>query len=295
MKKYLLAIGLAALMLGACVPPPPPAQHRYVDMVFPSVTTKADLTFATGRPDLVSGDPVDLHLDVYTPAGDTVQNRPAIVWIHGGGFKGGTKTAVATPAEEYARRGYVSVAVDYRLDPGNRCQDLQDGRVPTAEIPAETARCEAAIDAAQDDTALAVAWVRSHATQLGVDPDRIAAGGFSAGAVTAVHLGERLNGAGGPVDPATKVAVVLAASGCNYELDTIDASDAPVSMLASQFDPAVPFECSKAVVDRSAALGIDTQSLFHLGEGAHAMKLYEQYQAQTDAAWTSFLVQELHL
>lgn len=298
--KTLLAICVATLMLGACAPPspppsPPPVPKRYVDMVFPAASVTVGITYASGRPDLVTGDPVDLHLDVSAPTKDTVTNRPAILWIHGGGFRVGSRAGLDSVATEYSRRGYVSIPVDYRLDPGNRCQDVQDGKIRPEQLEAETARCLAAIDAAQADTATAVAWVRSHAAQLGIDPDRIVAAGFSAGAVTATHLGERQNGAGGPVDPTTRVSAVLAASGCNYELDTIDASDAPISMLASQFDQAVPFGCSTAVVDRSTALGIHTQGLFHLGEGTHAMDLYTEYKTQTDAAWTGFLVRELHL
>ena len=63
-----------------------------------------------------------LKLDVYQPHGDTVTKRPAIVWVHGGGFKTGTKTSgeIVDQANEFAKRGYLNVSIDYRLTAGLR-------------------------------------------------------------------------------------------------------------------------------------------------------------------------------
>ena len=76
----------SALALGACTIPAPPgdAPLRYRDIVFSGFTLTSDLTYGSA-PDL-QGNPVDLKLDLYQPAGDTQTRRPAIVWIHGGGF-----------------------------------------------------------------------------------------------------------------------------------------------------------------------------------------------------------------
>ena len=98
---------------------------RYVDQVFPS-TTLSTAVYRTTT-DLVTGAPLALRTDVIQPTGDTLAARPAIVWIHGGGFKGGSRTSMDPVAAEWARRGYVTLSIDYRLDPGNRCQDVQDG------------------------------------------------------------------------------------------------------------------------------------------------------------------------
>ena len=150
-----------------------------------------NITYATA-PDLVSAAPVALKLDVFQPAGDTVTNRPAVIWVHGGGFRTGAKAATTTVASEYAQRGYVTVSIDYRLDPGNRCQDVQDGKITDPdELAAETARCERAIFAAQHDTQAVARFVRSNASAYGVNPGKIAVGGFSAGAVTALHVAYR--------------------------------------------------------------------------------------------------------
>ena len=56
-------------------------------------------------------------MDVYEPAGDHARNRPAMVWIHGGGFRGGTRHQgnVVGLARAFAQRGYVAASIDYRL------------------------------------------------------------------------------------------------------------------------------------------------------------------------------------
>src|SRR5947208_12751042 len=196
-------VGAIAVAAVACMPSPGGGTpRRYVDLVFPQVSTTQDVTYATA-PDLVSGAPVTLGLDVFKPAGDTVTNRPVIVWVHGGGFRTGTKAATTTVASEYAQRGYVTVSIDYRLDPGNRCQDVQDGKITDPdELAAETARCERAIFAAQHDAQAVVRFVRAHAAANGVDPGKIAVGGFSAGAVTALDVAYRYDDPGDVGDTA---------------------------------------------------------------------------------------------
>ena len=72
------------------------------------------------------------------PVGDSETARPAILFIHGGGFRVGDKARHLPTEIRYAQKGYVTLGVNYRLDPTNRCQDLQDGvfTVP-ADIAAE--------------------------------------------------------------------------------------------------------------------------------------------------------------
>lgn len=294
------ATGIAGLAV-SCTPPPSGGGGdgvRFVDQVFPTVTTTSDLTYATA-PDLQTGQPVQLELDLYGPAGDTMAARPAIVWIHGGGFKGGKKDAVVDAATAYARRGYVTIGIDYRVDPGNRCQDVQHGLISDpVELATEAARCSAAIAAAQHDTQAAIRWLRANAATYGVDPGRIAAAGFSAGAVTATNVAERSEDpgtVGDHLDQPSGVDVGLAASGCNYLPDSIDASDAPVSLLASELDRAVLFSCTVETAERAAAVGTPVQTLFHYGEPTHGLDLYLKYRSETDAAWTSFLVEHLDL
>ena len=281
-------VALASLGLAACTP-----KGRYVDLVFASATKTTQVYKETTH--LVTGEPLDLYADIYQPKGDTAARRPAIIWIHGGGFTSGDRSAMADVATAYARRGYVTLSISYRLDPGLRCQDLQDGSIPPEELDEVAARCRRAITAASNDGLSAVGWLRRHADEYRVDQKRIAIGGSSAGAVTAVNVGQRANPGGGPIPSGQSVGAVLAMSGCQYDGASIDRYDAPVSMLASGGDSLVPYSCSVGTVRKAASFGTPTQELFYPSESWHAQGLYARHRAEVDAAWTSFLIRQLDL
>ena len=288
--SVVVVVGVAIAGLSACTP----RSGRYIDQVFASTSKTTALYKETF--DLTSGEPLDLYVDVYQPSGDTLAKRPAIVWIHGGGFKVGARSAMADVAAEWARRGYVTLSISYRLDPGNRCQDLQDGKIADPdEAAAEHDRCTRDITAAQNDALAAISWLRRHAAAYRVDTSRIAVGGSSAGAVTAVNVGQRANPGGGTPPAASRVSAVLAMSGCQYEPEAIDANDAPIAMLASGHDGAVPYACSVATVNRAKAFGTATVANYYPTESGHAKALYRTHQAEVDEAWTAFLYRQLKL
>ncbi len=291
-------VGLGAVIASVVALPAPAAAAgtRYVDLVFDADATTG-ITYAT-EPSLTTGAPEALRLDMYQPRGDTSTARPAIVVIHGGGFVGGTRSQLADIAQRWARRGYVTVSIDYRLDPGARCQAIQDGLVPPDQLAAETARCRRAIDTAQYDAHGAIRWLRANAATYRIDPTRIAALGGSAGAVTAVHVAYRSDVPGttgdhDEQDPTVRAA--LAMSGCNYDPASIGPDDAPVSFLASEFDQAVPYTCVVDTAARARAAGLVAPVLSYLGEGTHASALYRKYQDEVDRSWTEFLIDHLAL
>jgi hypothetical protein len=202
---------------------------------------------------------------------------------------------MAAEAIAYARLGYVTASISYRLDPGNHCLQVQAGLYSGDELIAERARCERAILGARDDAAMAIAWLRAHAATYGIDPTRVAVGGSSAGAITAIHVGETLNTPGSPPPPGSQVSAVLAMSGCNYVEGSIDAADAPIAIAASGGDPLVPFACSVATADAAAAVGTDVQRHFFVLESAHAQALYAAHRDEIDRSWRLFLIDHLHL
>ncbi len=290
-SALLVAVGALALV-SACTPIKPRGNTRYIDKVFGQATVTSDIVYATA-PDLVTGAPVDLRLDVYQPTGDTLANRPAVIWIHGGGFRNGAKGATAQIAYEYAQRGYVTLSINYRLDPGNRCDEIGDG---TVTDPNEIARCDRATLAAQYDAQAAVRWVRGNAGALGVDPAKIAVGGFSAGAVTALNVAYRSHDPGdvGDYDGVdSSVQAAISASGCLKDRDAIGPGDAPVFLLHAEHDRG--FTCVQVVAGRARAAGLVADEMYFRGEATHAHNLYDKYQAQVDDAWTLFLVAQLHL
>jgi len=125
------------------VPPPP----------YDDVTMTTDLAYGS--------DPAQV-MDIYTlndaPEGE---QRPVLIYVHGGGFTGGSKQGDYYPQSATAwaaRNGMVGVNIDYRLAPA------------------------AAFPAARDDLAAAIAYVRANIAEFGGNPDRIFLWGHSAGA-----------------------------------------------------------------------------------------------------------------
>lgn len=108
-----------------------------------------------------------LRLDLYTPAEPGKALRPALVFVHGGGWSGGDKGEFTNYAKEMAGRGYVAVTVNYRLAP------------------------KFLYPAALDDVQSAVRWLRKNAEAYHLDPKRIGAMGASAGGHLVSLLGVR--------------------------------------------------------------------------------------------------------
>jgi acetyl esterase/lipase len=104
---------------------------------------------------------VVLDLHVFNPPGHTPSDtRPAIVFFFGGGWSGGTPTQFFPQSSYLASRGMVAISAEYRVNTKHN-------------TPPST--CVA-------DGKSAVRWIRANASQLGIDPERLAAGGGSAGA-----------------------------------------------------------------------------------------------------------------
>ncbi len=111
---------------------------------------------------------VTLRLDVYEPAGRG--SHPALVIVHGGGWKSGCKSDVSSEAARAARVGFVVFAIDYRL----AC-DPADPRGIDPSLCGYTGRAPVA------DVLAAVSWVRANGRSYAAIPTRIAALGFSSG------------------------------------------------------------------------------------------------------------------
>jgi acetyl esterase/lipase len=106
-----------------------------------------------------------LQLDLYLPENNANQKNPAIIFIHGGGWRAGYRTNFTAFAIKMAERGYAAATISYRLSP------------------------EAKYPAAIQDAKAAIRWVRQHAKQYSINPDRIAIAGGSAGGQIAALTG----------------------------------------------------------------------------------------------------------
>src|SRR5688572_27307431 len=116
LRLGLAALGAVVLGLGL-TPHAQAAGTRYLDEVFPDLKVTSDLAYgaAVGH----TGEMETLLLDVIEPKGDKAPIRAAVVWVHGGYFVEGSKTVpwYKTAREQFARAGYVTFSINYRLDP----------------------------------------------------------------------------------------------------------------------------------------------------------------------------------
>lgn len=110
-------------------------------------------------------DGVELNIFLFYPqAHEPNESRPAIVFFFGGGWKGGSPAQFEQQCRHLASRGMVAMTADYRV----------------------RTRHGTTADQCVMDAKSAIRWVRTNARRLGVDPDRIVAGGGSAGGHLAV-------------------------------------------------------------------------------------------------------------
>ncbi len=275
------------------------------------------------RPAVLAKGNEPLRLWVADPR-DGRTNRPAILWFHGGGFAVGIDSMYGLAngtAKQYAQRGYVGFSVEYRTDttligtgtatqrPPSLCQWVQDNVDPSSPLWLDrAAQCERNIRAAQADALASVRWVRAHAAEYGIDPNKIAIGGFSAGAVLsylAAHEHETVgtnsyfSGDDRSVEQ-SRIQAGIGASGCIPTADfgpptTTGPGDAPTSMIASRFDGAVDYSCTANTVTTARSNGLVAELTSYCNESGHAAELYAQHKAVTDDQWTTFLIRHLGL
>jgi len=171
MRKIICIVVVSAFVLGSKSQAQCPG-GRYVNQIFSSVNVDS----------VVYSTPYNLKMDIYQPAGDTLSARPVIILAHEGSFVDGTRESDVTVDSlcmRFARRGYVTVSIDYRL--GNLVNMLTDSSAAVAEV----------IQAMGDGKAAVRFFVKDAATvnTYKIDTNNIFIGGNSAGAVLYMHVG----------------------------------------------------------------------------------------------------------
>lgn len=224
---------------------------RYKKDVFPTVQ-KTTVQYATAINQVNAQ--VTLMMDVYEPAGDNISARPVVILAHGGTFIFGDKSDMKSWCELLARKGYVAATIDYRLFP-----------IFPLGIPDSTEIFDAAVKAV-GDMKCAVRFFREDAATSNVfraDPDNIFIGGYSAGAVAALHAGfldsadavpsfiqdilnanGGLNGNTGTASNQTyssAIKAVVNMSGGLYRSSWVDAGGVPLSSIHGDADGTVPY------------------------------------------------------
>jgi len=269
--KTLILLALSTSLLFACqddddvVPPDTPIVYSAEKY---DVIVEEDIVYAEGLShdsiNSSSATRLPLKLDVYTPDND-IENRPVYLFIHGGGFIGGSKqqSQILTLANYYTSRGWVFVSIDYRL------------RDHMGSVPQEWVDYAPFIDnsglgqyfaiyPAQRDAKAALRWLVANADIYHINTDYITVGGGSAGAITAITLG-----ISNPEDFRDEIDIsqdpTLATTHLeeNYQIQTIidlwgsgvaldineaiyghhrfDSDDPPLFIMHGTEDPTVPF------------------------------------------------------
>lgn len=245
-----------------------------------------------------------LKLNMARPK-DATGPLPAVVCIHGGGFRAGSRDGYNDLCKRLAERGYVAVTVSYRLSP------------------------KYVFPAAVHDVKAAVRFLRANAGKYAIDPDRIASLGGSAGANLAMMLGvtgdvKELEGEGGNPEQSSRVACVVEYFGPTNFLESyaksVDAKDvlplyfggdlkdkrrenilgsplywvtplsAPTLIIHGTADEYVAFEQGQWLFDRMTAAGVEVE-LLKMEGARHGFKPDEA--AKADEAAFAFLDKHL--
>ena len=229
-----------------------------------------------------------LHLNIFDPPSfKSTDKLPAYVAIHGGGWTGMTPRYFYPFADHFAKLGMVGISIDYRL--------------------ANKARRTTVFDCVKDARS-AMRYIRSHASELGIDPDRIVVAGGSAGGhlASSTSLFTKVNET---TDDATispeATAMILyypvidtSAKGYGQKkigdrwrelspVDNVRPGVPPTLILHGTGDKVTPFPGAKLFHERMIAAGNSSQLITHK-DGRHGyfifdLKLFATAMKQTEA------------
>lgn len=209
----------------------------------------------------------DLHLDLFLPK----EGRglfPAVVYIHGGGWKGGNRNAFRRQAAHMATKGFAGACIEYRLSG------------------------EAKYPAALQDSKAAVGWMRANAAKYRIDSQRIGAAGGSAGGHLVALLGVTGDvkavaafnpavdlvsfGKSAPASAGSSVAEFLGATYAQKPelwaeatpITHVDKNSAVFLFLHGNADTTVPYRQSLDMLNKLKAAGVEAE-LFTAEGAAH--------------------------
>ncbi len=243
--------------------------QRFKTEVFSKIDTLKNIQYGVSIN--IKGESEKLFLDIYSPNADTLNKRPLVIFVHGGGFTDGDK-GKGYPllfCGGLAKRGYVSSSINYRLG---------------IEKPKnDTSYFEAMYRGVQDAKA-SVRFFRKNADKYGIDTSQIFIMGGSAGSKVAMHLAYldqnevpkfintsklgSLEGKSGNEGFSSTVKGVVNCWGALIDYRWIKSGDIPIFSVHGTGDKTVPFDSSYAyhgfkygssiLFERALAMGIPT-------------------------------------
>ena len=228
---------------------------RYQDEIFSSISVNtvyySDVYFDNSH-----------QMDIYFPDNDTLTERPVVIYLFGGAYITGSKnnTDCVDFCNYFAKRGYVAIAANYRLS-NNPILFSLDQQQQYSTVLKAMADLKSLIRYIKKD------YVQSNI--LKIDTNSIFAGGYSAGAVTAIHsayvdditdlplspvnvqsiannIGGSLEGDAGNIGYSSNFTGVFSYAGGINDLNWIDPDDEPIYAVHGTNDNVVNFNCGPA-------------------------------------------------
>ena len=167
MNKRTILILISSLLFSAIAN----SQELFKDKIYSDVKKSTETYYRKSSE--------SLKMDIFSPETDTLDKKPVLLYVHGGGFAMGSRDQELHQqfCRHYAHKGYTAVSIDYTLQRKGKsfgCDCPADEKVDTF---LETAR----------DISRAVRYLTENYTKLGIDTNRIVLAGSSAGAEAALH------------------------------------------------------------------------------------------------------------
>ena len=272
---YGLIVALAVLASGCCEvvekgkrPEPSRVTAKY--------TLYENIRYGVRSHQVPPTDPAsDRLLDIYIPRGEQpAEGFPVVVYIHGGGFCGGAKVdtwGIHPMLPALTAKGYAVVAINYYLRgkyhpiEGFPIEAEMGGGLPEGGKWHPERRKY--VEAASADAVRALGWLARNGEAYGLNLDKVALYGGSAGAMTALHTAYVRK------PKAVEVDVVLNMWGGLEDVSVVEAGMPALYTLHGEVDDVISVEYGKALHARADEVGLP--AVFHIMEGrGHAQGVY---------------------
>lgn len=268
---------------------PSPALALIATFLMTSLTAQANWLTIEPFKQVDGGEPLELHI-AYPEGHQVSDRRPAVIFFFGGGWRGGKPGQFYSYIQALSQEGIVAISAQYRTQNSHGAS------------PVECVK----------DGKSAIRYVRQHAAELGVDPDRIVAGGGSAGGHVAAcaaidaaphEVGENLMISSRP-DALVLLNPVLSVGPDGYAhgyvrgftedwedlspLHRVDSKFPPTLIQVGTADKVLPVAMAEEFVAEMEAVGVRAEVIFYEG-ASHGFFNKPEYQSITIEQIKEFL------